>query len=291
MRGARWLVDSLRAKLPFDKSLGQHFLVNDALILRAVELGDVEKEDHVLEVGPGPGVLTEVLLQTGCRVTAIEVDPVAAEHLRGAFAPELAAGQLTLIEGDALSVAWPADVDKMVANIPYQISSPLIELLTRYLRNPRTSNLDRVVLLVQEEFAERLVMEYESDVGSLGMTVALDWDCELEDKIGPHHFSPNPKVNSRYVTLDAHHEEWACDARLARQMIHLAFAERRKKLRTTLKRSPRRINRVSGWHTARWKAAYAHHLDDERMEARPEEMELDDWISLAVSFTDATADS
>tara|TARA_B110000467_G_scaffold150540_1_gene158106 strand:- start:540 stop:1415 length:876 start_codon:yes stop_codon:yes gene_type:complete len=291
MRGARWLVDSLRAKLPFDKSLGQHFLVNDALILRAVELGDVEKEDHVLEVGPGPGVLTEVLLQTGCRVTAIEVDPVAAEHLRGAFAPELAAGQLTLIEGDALSVAWPADVDKMVANIPYQISSPLIELLTRYLRNPRTSNLDRVVLLVQEEFAERLVMEYESDVGSLGMTVALDWDCELEDKIGPHHFSPNPKVNSRYVTLDAHHEEWACDARLARQMIHLAFAERRKKLRTTLKRSPRRINRVSGWHTARWKAAYAHHLDDERMEARPEEMELDDWISLAVSFTEATADS
>lgn len=291
MRGARWLVDSLRAKLPFDKSLGQHFLVNDALILRAVELGDVEKEDHVLEVGPGPGVLTEVLLQTGCRVTAIEVDPVAAEHLRGAFAPELAAGQLTLIEGDALSVAWPADVDKMVANIPYQISSPLIELLTRYLRNPRTSNLDHVVLLVQEEFAERLVMEYESDVGSLGMTVALDWDCELEDKIGPHHFSPNPKVNSRYVTLDAHHEEWACDARLARQMIHLAFAERRKKLRTTLKRSPRRINRVSGWHTARWKAAYAHHLDDERMEARPEEMELDDWISLAVSFTEATSDS
>lgn len=291
MRGARWLVDSLRAKLPFDKSLGQHFLVNDALILRAVELGDVEKEDHVLEVGPGPGVLTEVLLQTGCQVTAIEVDPVAAEHLRGAFAPELAAGQLTLIEGDALSVAWPADVDKMVANIPYQISSPLIELLTRYLRNPRTSNLDHVVLLVQEEFAERLVMEYESDVGSLGMTVALDWDCELEDKIGPHHFSPNPKVNSRYVTLDAHHEEWACDARLARQMIHLAFAERRKKLRTTLKRSPRRINRVSGWHTARWKAAYAHHLDDERMEARPEEMELDDWISLAVSFTEATSDS
>jgi len=291
MRGARWLVDSLRAKLPFDKSLGQHFLVNDALILRAVELGDVEKEDHVLEVGPGPGVLTEVLLQTGCQVTAIEVDPVAAEHLRGAFAPELAAGQLTLIEGDALSVAWPADVDKMVANIPYQISSPLIELLTRYLRNPRTSNLDHVVLLVQEEFAERLVMEYESDVGSLGMTVALDWDCELEDKIGPHHFSPNPKVNSRYVTLDAHHEEWACDARLARQMIHLAFAERRKKLRTTLKRSPRRINRVSGWHTARWKAAYAHHLDDERMEARPEEMELDDWISLAVSFTEATAES
>lgn len=74
MRGARWLIDSLRDKLPFDKSLGQHFLVNDDLIARAVELGDVTPDDHVLEIGPGPGVLTEVLLATGCKVTAIEID-------------------------------------------------------------------------------------------------------------------------------------------------------------------------------------------------------------------------
>jgi 16S rRNA (adenine1518-N6/adenine1519-N6)-dimethyltransferase len=291
MRGARWLVDSLRAKLPFDKSLGQHFLVNDDLIQRAVELGEVDKEDHVLEIGPGPGVLTEALLEAGCRVTAIEIDPIAAEHLRGAFAPELKTKQLVLIEGDALVKQWPLDVDKVVANIPYQISSPLIEHLTRYLRNPRTSELNTAVLLVQEEFAERLVMEYESDVGSLGMTAALDWDCEIEDKVAPHNFSPNPKVNSRYVTLEAHHEEWPCDVRLVRQMVHQAFAERRKKLRTTLKRSPRRINRVSEWHSARWKTAYAAHTESEHMEARPEELELDDWISLAVSFTESSGES
>ena len=291
MRGARWLVDSLRAKLPFDKSLGQHFLVNDELVQRAVKLGEVGESDHVLEIGPGPGVLTEALLDVGCRVTAIEIDPGAAEHLRGAFAPEIKTEQLMLIEGDALNVTWPSDVDKVVANIPYQISSPLIEHLTRYLRNPRTSDLNLVVLLVQEEFAERLVMEYEGDVGSLGMTAALDWDCEIEDKVGPHNFSPNPKVNSRYVTLEAHHEQWPCDVRLVRQMIHQCFTERRKKLRTTLKRAPKRINRAAGWHNARWKDAYAAHADDERMEARPEEFELDDWISLAVSFVDSTLDS
>ena len=291
MRGARWLVDSLRAKLPFDKSLGQHFLVNDELVQRAVKLGEVEESDHVLEIGPGPGVLTEALLEVGCRVTAIEIDPGAAEHLRGAFAPEIKREQLVLIEGDALNVTWPSDVDKVVANIPYQISSPLIEHLTRYLRNPRTSDLNHAVLLVQEEFAERLVMEYEGDVGSLGMTAALDWDCEIEDKVGPHNFSPNPKGNSRYVTLDAHHEQWPCDVRLVRQMIHQCFTERRKKLRTTLKRAPKRINRVAGWHNARWKDAYAAHADDERMEARPEEFELDDWISLAVSFVHSTLDS
>jgi len=291
MRGARWLVDSLRAKLPFDKSLGQHFLINDALIRRAVELGQVTETDHVLEVGPGPGVLTEVLLGAGCRVTAIELDPVAAEHLRGAFAPEIKDGQLVLLEGDALALPWPDDIDKMVANIPYQISSPLIEHLTRYLRNPRTSDLDLVVLLVQEEFAERLVMEYETDVGSLGMTAALDWNCELEDKISPQHFSPNPKVNSRYITMEAHHEEWECDVKLVRQMIHQAFGERRKKLRSTLKRSPRRINRVAGWHNDRWKVAYAAHIDDERMDSRPEELEHDDWITLAISFTESSSQS
>jgi 16S rRNA A1518/A1519 N6-dimethyltransferase RsmA/KsgA/DIM1 with predicted DNA glycosylase/AP lyase activity len=73
-------------------------------------------------------------------------------------------------------------------------------------------------------------------------------------------------------------------------MIHQCFAERRKKLRTTLKRAPKRINRVAGWHNARWKDAYAAHADDDRMEARPEEFELDDWISLAVSFVDSTLD-
>ena len=88
MRGARWLIDSLRDKLPFDKSLGQHFLVNDDLIAQAIELGDVSQDDHVLEIGPGPGVLTEALLATGCQVTAIEIDSVAVTHLNEAFGPE-----------------------------------------------------------------------------------------------------------------------------------------------------------------------------------------------------------
>lgn len=285
MRGARWLTDSLRDKQPFDKSLGQHFLVSDECIARAVELGNVSKHDHVLEIGPGPGVLTEVLLSTGCTLTAIEIDGGAVEHLLGAFAPEIETEQFHLIEGDALQVRWPENITKIVANIPYQISSPLIDVLTRYHRNPRTSALEQIVLLVQEEFAERLVMEYESDVGSLGMTVSLDWECEIEDKVPPHYFSPMPKVNSCYVTMEPHGEQWPCDVRLARQMIHLAFDQRRKKLRSTLKSVPRRIGRVNGWHAGRWKQAYASHLDDERMEMRPEELEIEDWIELCESFT------
>lgn len=291
MRGARWLIDSLRDKLPFDKSLGQHFLVNDELLSRAIELGEVSADDHVLEIGPGPGVLTEALLATGCQVTAIEIDSVAVTHLKEAFGPEIESGNFTVLKGDALKEKWPDSLTKVIANIPYQISSPLVEELTRYLRNPRTQELQKVVLLVQEEFAERLVMEYESDVGSLGMTVALDWDSEIEEKIPPHNFSPMPKVNSCYISMEPHGEEWPCDPRLVRQMIHLAFDQRRKKLRSTLKNVPRRLGRVKGWHAGRWKQAFAGHLEDERMERRPDELELDDWVDLCCSFTDFVVES
>ena len=112
---------------------------------------------------------TEALLTTGCTVTAIEIDSGAVEHLNSVFSTELESQQLTIHQGDALQVNWPSDITKVIANIPYQISSPLIELLTRYLRS-KWQHLVKVILLVQEEFAERLVMEYESDVGSLGMT-------------------------------------------------------------------------------------------------------------------------
>ena len=227
MRTARQLVDLLRAKQDNDKSLGQHFLINDELIAKSIEFGSVTKDDHVLEIGPGPGVLTEALLTTGCTVTAIEIDSGAVEHLNSVFSTELESQQLTIHQGDALQVNWPSDITKVIANIPYQISSPLIELLTRYLRS-KWQHLVKVILLVQEEFAERLVMEYESDVGSLGMTALLDWQCDILAKVPPHHFSPNPKVNSCFIEMIPSNEEFAVDKRLVKQIIHQAFNQRRK---------------------------------------------------------------
>ena len=196
MKGARTLVDLLRSKQDNDKSLGQHFLINDELITLSIQYAEIVKPDHVLEIGPGPGVLTEALLMQGCRVTAIEIDEGAVKHLQRIFASEIASGQLNLLSGDALQIKWPTSISKVVANIPYQISSPLVELLTKYLRNDEVKLLQKVVLLVQEEFAERLVIEYESDVGSLGMTALLDWQSEMLQKVPPHYFIPYKKVNS-----------------------------------------------------------------------------------------------
>ena len=284
MKGARRLVDALRAKQPFNKALGQHFLVHDDVLERTVSWAEVDVEDHVLEIGPGPGTLTEVLLSKGCKVTAIELDGGACDHLRSVFADAIAEETLTLLEGDALQVSWPADITRVVANIPYQISSPLIDVITRYHRNPKTTPLQDIVMLVQEEFAERVVMEYESDVGSLGMVVALDFDAELGERVGPHAFSPMPKVHSRLLRMTPHDEEWPCDRRLLVQMIRTAFEQRRKKLKKTLKKPPRRLGRIPGWHTTRWKRAYASMEHDPRLQRRPETLELDEWADLGVDF-------
>ena len=278
MKGARTLVDLLRSKQDNDKSLGQHFLINDELITLSIQYAEIVTPDHVLEIGPGPGVLTEALLMQGCRVTAIEIDEGAVKHLQRIFASEIASGQLNLLSGDVLQVNWPTSISKVVANIPYQISSPLVELLTKYLRNDEVKLLQKVVLLVQEEFAERLVMEYESDVGSLGMTALLDWQSEMLQKVPPHNFSPNPKVNSCFIEMKPSHEQFDCDKRLVKQVIHQAFKQRRKKIRTSLKSIPRRLNRVPNWYSARWKLAISSLADDERMNARPEEFDFDDWI-------------
>jgi len=285
MNQARRLVDALRALQPPKKSLGQHFLVLDEVLEATVAWAEVNSDDHVLEVGPGPGVLTEALLATGCSVTAIELDNGACEHLKRAFPSALASGQMTLLEGDALVVDWPNDITKVVANIPYQISSPLIDRITKAHRHPHSAPLEQVVLLVQEEFAERVVMEYETDVGSLGMVVALDFDVDMGLRVGPHAFSPMPKVHSRLLKLEPHGEDWPCDRRLLVMMIQQAFAERRKKLRSTLKHPPKRIGRVPDWHAGRWKAAYEALITDERLEQRPEVFELDDWVALGLAFT------
>ena len=77
----------------------------------------------MLEIGPGPGVLTEALLATGCTVTAIEIDAGAVEHLNHIFSSEIENQQLILHQGDALQTNWPSDITKVIANIPYQISS------------------------------------------------------------------------------------------------------------------------------------------------------------------------
>ena len=269
--GARVLIDRLRMRKDNIKALGQHFLNNEEILDETMRLAEVSSQDHVIEIGPGPGVLTERLLETGCELTSIEIDPEVCGFLRDNFP------NLELVEGDALKVKWPK-ANKVVANIPYQISSPLIDVITR------TNSIDYVVILVQEEFAERLVVEWESDRGSLGMCTMLDWDCTFEMRVGPHCFTPSPQVHSRLVTM--RRKESPANSKLAKLLIRQAFAQRRKKIRNTLSKAPKRIARVSGWHAKIYRDAIQS-LDWDLFEERPEDLEIEDWLELARLLEDA----
>ena len=269
--GARVLIDRLRMRKDNVKALGQHFLNNEEILDETMRLAEISSDDHVIEIGPGPGVLTERLLESGCALTSIEIDTEVCEFLRDNFPT------LDLIEGDALQVNWPK-ANKVVANIPYQISSPLIDIITR------NHSVEYVVLLVQEEFAERLVVEWESDRGSLGMCTMLDWDCTFEMRVGPHCFTPSPQIHSRLVTMKR--KDSPANSKLAKLLIRQGFAERRKKLRNTLSKAPKRIARVSGWHAKAYRDAMQS-IDWDLLEERPEDLDIEDWLDLARLLEDA----
>ena len=289
----RRLVDLLLDRQRPDRELGQHFLLDSKVLDRAVELASISSTSHVLEVGPGPGTLTQRLVAAGARVTAIEVDAVACEHLRRTRGEEIDSGRLNLVEADALHIAWPNDPTHVVRNPPYQISSPLLAKVDRWqaaARNRGDAPLEAVVLLLQEEFAQRMAMaEGPASRGPLGMQTAFHWHCELDSLVPPHAFAPHPAIHSRLLRLTprdlAADLGVEVDVRLVKRMVDEAFRERRKKVKNRLKRPPKRIERVPGWHRARWRNAVSALLGraeiegvrSDWLEVRPDELEAAEW--------------
>lgn len=284
----RLLVELLRDRITPDRSLGQHFLLDEAVIDRAVEIASknhpINEHSHVLEIGPGPGSLTLELLRTGAKVTAIELDEEATSHLARVF--NNGDGKLQVIHADALEIDWPKDITHIVSNLPYQISSPVLD---RIQKHHSSSNIKGISLLVQEEFAERMAMNKGyATRGPLGHSLWLDFDVELHSKVAPHSFSPSPRVHSRLTNLIPVNREMteSIDRRLFRMVIIECFANRRRKLRTSLKKPPKRLNRIPGWHRSRWEKA-TNTIPSETLDLRPENLTSEDWVSLISQITQA----
>ncbi len=278
-RDARFLVDLHRDRSSIDRGLGQHYLVDTSVLQSAIDMAGDLSNKKVIEIGCGPGTLTHHLLSAGAVVYAIEIYSDSIDHMNRHFAEEIEEGTLNLIEGDALTVALPKDVDAIVANIPYQISSPLLERIQREYRDIPA------VLLVQEEFAERMAMETPPlDMGPLGLSLWLDFDIQIGRRVPPNCFSPQPRVNSRLVKLDPINRleilESEIDRKLFRQVTSHCFKDRRRKIRNLLKRPPRRLNRISGWHKQRWKSAIESLSTEELMEERPDMLDPEEWLAI-----------
>jgi len=220
------------------KALGQNFLLDLNLTGRIARSAGPLKGVTVIEVGPGPGGLTRALLMEGAeKVVAIERDARCLEALA-----EIAAhypGRLEVIEGDALAtdyraLAPAAGPVRIVANLPYNIATPL--LIGWLQTEPWPPFFDRMTLMFQREVAERIVATPDDDAyGRLAVLAGWRAEARLLFDISPKAFTPPPKVVSSVVELIPRAEPLSCDRAALERVTAAAFGQRRKMLRQSLK--------------------------------------------------------
>ena len=217
------------------KRFGQNFLHDAGVIHRILRAIHAKAGQHLLEIGPGQGALTEGLIGSGAKLDVIELDQdlVPLLKLRFGINP-----QFTLHQGDALkfdfaSIGSPSDKLRVVGNLPYNISTPLIFHLLEHAQLIRDMHF-----MLQKEVVERLAAEPGGgDWGRL--SIMVQYHCRVEHlfNVGPGAFNPPPKVDSAIVRLVPHEvlPHPAKDHRLLERVVREAFNMRRKTLRNTLK--------------------------------------------------------
>ena len=205
-----------------EKARGQNFLKDLEVLKRQLRLARLTPGDIVLEVGAGLGVLTWELATRARRVISYETDHRLAEYLRRDL-PD----NVELREEDALAAEWPP-FDKMVANVPYSISSPLLFKLLE-------SEYAAAVLLLQREFADRLVASPRTKAyGRLTVAAARLADVELLEVVPPTAFHPRPKVDSAIVRIIPQRSFPVLDVATFDALLRVVFSQRRKMLRNSL---------------------------------------------------------
>lgn len=211
------------------RKFGQHFLRDHSVLERIAQAVCPEGEQvgHVVEIGPGRGALTRHLLRRCTKLTAIEVDPVMVERLRGEFGGE---EKFTLVHEDVLKVDLGAYGPCVIAgNLPYYISSPIVSRVFA-----AAGAWKRAVFLVQKEVALRMAAQKGSrDYGYLSVLVRTYSEPELLFGVGPGAFTPPPKVDSAVIALRPKVVAREEAARLMK-FVARAFAHKRKTLRNNL---------------------------------------------------------
>lgn len=244
--------------------LGQHFLKDESYLERIVQAAGIEADDRILEIGPGHGELTDHLLEAGARVVAIELDRGLAFRLRQRF-EDPGPGEFHLLEGDAAQVEWPG-FDKLVSNLPYQISSPVLFRLL-------DAEYSLAVLTVQREFGERVTARPgDREYSRLSVKTQLRARTELLFRIPPGAFQPPPEVDSCCIRLTPVPPPDVRDWNLLETLIDKAFTMRRKMLRRSLRDHDQAVPVLEA-------------MDLETK--RPAKLTPDQWVQVANHVTDA----
>jgi len=251
----------------------QNFLADGDVLEAIVAEAAPTPGRHVLEIGPGLGVLTGALLASGADLTAVEVDPTLVAHLRGRFAADLETGRLRLVEGDVLDldlaslVAPPWD---LVANLPYHITSPVLHRVLGTEPRP-----ERFVLMLQREVAERVAAP-PGAMSYLSVFVQYHAAVRVARRVPRGAFEPAPEVDSAVLVgetvprrLDEVAEEdlW--------RLVQAGFRERRKMLHNVL---PRQLPQVGRERIERALAGCTIAAD-----RRPQTLSVDEWLALSAA--------
>lgn len=248
------------------KELGQHWLTDRFLLGEIADAAHSKPTDTVLEIGPGLGTLTSELLRRANQVVAVEFDRDLAEKLPAQFPGK----NLSVINQDILSF----DLSKLpenyvvVANVPYYITSKIVQLLMTAQNKPRTA-----VLLVQKEVAERIAAA-PGAMSMLAVSAQIFAEAKLGIEVPREYFTPPPKVDSQVVVLTTRSEPLVpvADQKEFFRIVRAGFGEKRKKLRSSLS---------GGLHLS--KEAIDELLKNAGIdaEARAQELSIEDWKRLS----------
>lgn len=219
------------------KSLSQNFLIDGNIIRKIVKAAKIEPGDKVLEIGPGPGSLTEALLEAGASVIAVEKDDIFAKVLERFKGPNqqieiYCEDILEFLKRDQLnSLLLPGEKIKVVANLPYHLTSPIVENLVQ-----RSGQISSITVMVQEEVARRFTASARTkEYGSFTLFLEFYSSPQYIFSVGRNCFYPAPKVDSAVVRLDLKPEEKVSNVSDFFVMTRTGFQQRRKMLRGSLK--------------------------------------------------------
>lgn len=251
------------------KSLGQHWLHDTASLEAIVEAADVRPGDTVLEVGPGPGTLTEKLVKIADSVVAVEFDQDLARDLPA----RVSADNLTVIHQDILSfdlTSLPAGY-KVVANIPYYLTSNLLRVMCE-----SPNHFSRASILIQKEVAERVCAK----PGAMSMlSVSVQFYCEarLDVLVPAELFTPPPKVDSQVLALTFRDKPlFDVDTKLFFRIVKAGFAQRRKTLLNSLS---------GGLHLSRQETVELLEAANIAPTTRAQSLSLEQWHDVYTAYT------
>jgi len=256
------------------RTLGQNFLIDRNILDAIVAAAEISAGDHVLEVGPGLGVLTEELLSRARHVTAVEMDSGLHAILAERWGED---PRLTLIHGDALELDYPAlsgrGVTCLVSNLPYSVGTRVVVDAAIQPEPP-----DRMVVLVQREVAERFVAApATADMGTVTVWLQQRYDVEIVRKVKPTCFWPKPEVVSAVVRMRRHERFPLSEPQrtLLRDLTRIAYQHRRKQMASLFREAPESCTADPETVKQRLRDCGAEPT------ARAEELSVPQWCSLA----------